>query len=90
MNTISQKTDKIVNLTIINTNARSLCLEIDSLVDCLNETDSHLAVVTETWLRDGESLEEDVEDLVQGTGLGMLYKNREACPNGVSMEDEHS
>ena len=31
-------------------------------------------MVTETWLTDGPSLEEDVQDLVLGTGLKMLYK----------------
>ena len=66
--------------TIINTNARSLCPKINSLVDCFEEIGANLGVVTETWLSDGRGLEDDVQLFVLGTGLGMLYRN---CPNNA-------
>ena len=71
-------------LAIINTNARSLCPKITSLVDCMEEMEASVGVVTETWLADGEQLERDVEDLANGAGLGFLYRNRRANANGVA------
>ena len=75
---------KNTNLTIINTNARSLCPKITSLIDCLDELEGSLAVVTETWLADGEALEADVVDLAAGAGLGMIHKNRLPNTHGVA------
>lgn len=48
-----RKLDKITKLTVINTNARSLCPKIDCLVDCMEEKDAGLAVIMETWLGGG-------------------------------------
>ena len=41
-------------------------------------------MVTETWLSDGDSMEEDVSNFVLGTGIGMIYRNREANDRGIS------
>ena len=71
-------------LSIINTNARSLCPKITSLIDCIDELEASVAVVTETWLADGEPLEKDVSDLACGAGLGMIYKNRRPNARGVA------
>ena len=46
----------MTKLSIINTNARSLAPKLGSLVDCMVETDTKLAVVTETWFREGQDL----------------------------------
>ena len=78
----SEKIDR--NFIIINTNARSLCPKISSLVDCFDELNAHVGVITETWLTDGEGLEEDVQGLAHGTGLGLIYKNRPANDRGFS------
>ena len=43
-----------------------------------------LGVVTETWLADGESLDEDIEHLVLGAGLRMIYKNRRVNTRGFA------
>ena len=43
-----------------------------------------MGVVTEPGLSDGESLEEEIEDLVLGTGLNMIYRNREVNDRGFS------
>ena len=46
--------------------------------------DAAIGVITETWLTDGESLDEDVEDLVLAADLKILYKNRKANDRGFS------
>ena len=38
------------NVTLINTNVRSLCPKINSLVECMKEVDAAFGVLTETWL----------------------------------------
>jgi len=40
-------------LTIINTNARSLCPKINSMTDYFNDLGCTFAIITETWLSDG-------------------------------------
>ena len=67
-------------MTIINTNARSLAPKIDSLIECVNELDVSVAVVTETWLKDGPELEQDLLDLEGGAGLSALTLNRDPNP----------
>ena len=39
--------------------------------------------MTETWLRDGRGLDNYVDDLALGAGLGMMYRNRGLATNGV-------
>ena len=50
----SEKDESIKSMNkqvnIINTNARSLCPKIDSLVDCFEELNGTVGIVTETWL----------------------------------------
>ena len=75
-------TDK--RLMIINTNARSLCPKVNSLIDCLGELEASVAVVTETWLSEGAGLEDDVVDFEEGTGYGMLNLCRKPGRRGVS------
>ena len=70
--------------TIINTNARSLTRKISSFIDSFKELEASIAVVTETWLADGPSLEEDVDDLLLGTGIGLLTRNRPPAASGQS------
>ena len=60
----------------MNTNARSLCPKIVSLLDYFDELKLTFATITETWLVDGESLEEDLQDLALGSGVSMLCRNR--------------
>ena len=72
------------NFTCINTNSRSLCPKINSLIDTIDELDASMAVVTETWLMDGQTLEEDKQDLLLGAGLSLICKNRPPDSRGVS------
>ena len=64
------------NINFINTNARSLCPKVHSLIDCFDELSLIFTVITETWLADGENLEEDLQDLALGAGVTMLCRNR--------------
>ena len=45
--------------------------------------DAAVGVVTETWLSDGESREEEIEALVLGTGLNMVFRNWEVNERGI-------
>lgn len=81
----ASETRKMNELTIVNTNARSLAPKIDSLVDCFEEIGVDGAVVTETWLRDGRELQENLSDLEGRAGIGSLTLNRDPHPTtGVS------
>ena len=71
-------------ISVINTNARSLCPKIESLIDCMEEMEGTVGIITETWLADGESLERDIQDLAKGAGLGMICRNRGPGVRGVS------
>ena len=70
--------------TVINTNARSLTPKLTSFIDCMGELDASIAVITETWLADGPTLAGDLDDLLQGKGIGMITKNRKPSSNGVA------
>ena len=69
--------EKFSCLSVINTNARSLCPKIDSLLDCITETESAISIVTETWMKDGKELEQLTQDLSLGAGVGMCNRNRQ-------------
>ena len=71
-------------INVINTNARSLCPKINSLIDCFEELDVTVGIVTETWLADGDSLDKDVRDLAVGAGLDMICLNRQPSERGVA------
>ena len=49
-------------------------------MQCFSELEVDIAVVTETWLRDGLALDEDLRDLELGAGLGALVLNRRPNP----------
>ena len=81
-----EKSDNMqsTKLTIINTDAISLCPKITSLMDCMDELQGTVAVVTGTWLADGEPLDADMCDLAHGAGLGLIHKNRAPNAHGVA------
>ena len=64
------------DFNILNTNARSICPKINSLLDAIGELDAAAAVVTETWLADGQTLEDDKQDLFLGSGISLIHRNR--------------
>ena len=73
-------------LTLINTNARSLRPKVKSLIDNIQELEATFAVVTETWFSEGTQLERETENLLLGSGLSMLTRNRELSETAVSAE----
>ena len=48
------------------------------------DMEAAIGVITETWLADGDSLQEDLDGLALGTGLKMLCKNRKANDMGFA------
>ena len=66
----------IYDFKLLLTNARSLSPKISSLITCFREHGLDFAMVTESWLKDGEVLDRDVIDLEWGTDLKIIYKNR--------------
>ena len=76
---------KMTEFTVINTNSRSLCPKIDSLVDCMTELEAGVAIVTETWFREGPELEALREKLMEEDNIGIITENRKAeAINGVT------
>ena len=43
-----------------------------------------LSILTETWLTDGQTLDEDLDDLREGAGLDVMVNNRDPGARGVS------
>ena len=87
---MTKRNGSYVDITFINTNARSLRPKINSLIDNIDELDAAFAVVTETWLADGKTLEEDKQDLLLGAGLTLICRNRKPdnrgqCYGGVGL-----
>ena len=58
------------------TNARSLSPKIDSLHTMFDEHNLDFAMITESWLKDGQVLNRDVIDLEFGTDKKIIYRNR--------------
>ena len=83
-NVYDDANNELERLTIINTNARSLCPKIDSMIDYFNELECTFSIITETWMSDGEHLQNDIRDLQDGAGITMLCKNRQRNHQGVS------
>ena len=76
----------------IVTNARSLAPKMRSAIENFNELDLSLAIITESWLKDGKRLEECVGDLEMGENIRMIHKNRAAKktrPNGRRRSSNH-
>ena len=63
-------------LKILLTNSRSLAPKIDSLQDYFTEHEIDIAMITESWLKDGRVLDQDVIDLEHGRDLKIIYRNR--------------
>ena len=74
----SKNIEKKNSLTLINTNARSLCPKFDSLIDCYEELQVDLGIITETWFKDGPDLDRGLSDLELGAGISSIVLNREA------------
>ena len=65
-----EEKDLGTKITVLNTNARSLCPKIESLIDCFDEMEGTVGVITETWLADGDTLRQDIETCQMGQDWG--------------------
>ena len=72
-----------MQVNVINTNARSLRPKLSSLIRCFLNLSLVLAVVTETWLPGGSTLERESENLLLGHGLRLDSLSRQPAPSGV-------
>ena len=72
------KNRKPIDLSVLLANARSLAPKIRSLIDYFSELDLHIAMITESWMKDGTKFEEDCSDLELGKSLGIIHKNRKS------------
>ena len=68
--------NKDFSYNVLLTNARSLSPKIESLHTFFEEHRLDVAMITESWLKDGSTLDRDVIDLEHGTNLKIIYKNR--------------
>lgn len=71
------------NVKFLLTNARSLAPKIKSLQTQFEEHKLDFAMITESWLKDGEILDKYVIDLEYGTNLKIIYKNRPRRTTGA-------
>ena len=69
---------------MINTNARSIRPKLNSFVDNFSELELTFSIITETWLADGDALEELTEVLLLKHGLNLYAKNRPLNNTGGS------
>ena len=51
--------------------------KIDSLIECFEELEVDVGIVTETWLRDGEALAHDLRELELRAGIAAVTLNRD-------------
>ena len=75
---------KVDSFTMITTNARSITPKIDCFIEYLQEHNTSLAFITETWLSDSPELVNDIQDLELGTGYSLICKNRPLNDRGSS------
>ena len=65
-----------INFNLLLTNARSLAPKMNSLIDYMRELDTAVAIVTESWLKPGRQLDEDIDDLTKAENLGLIHCSR--------------
>ena len=65
-------------LNFILSNARSLAPKIVSLLDYFSDLDLHFSIITESWLKPGWGLENDIVDLNFGQDIDLLHKSRQS------------
>ena len=52
----------------------------------MTETEAKIAVITETWIGEGQAEEDLVQDLSLGSGLAIITRNRHRNSRGWRME----
>ena len=67
---------KIVGLSVLLANARSLAPKIKSLIEYFEEYCLQIAIITESWLKYGDALDEAKSDLEMGENISIIHRNR--------------
>ena len=70
------------SFTAILINARSIKNKMASLNKMLNELTADLCLLTETWLKDEEGINDMIEDFTNTSPYGLLRKDRVAGKRG--------
>ena len=65
-------------LTYLVTNARSLAPKANSLATNIQELDAAFAIVSESWLKEGNRLDRHLIDLENGEDLKIIHKSRKS------------
>ena len=66
------------NVTFLVTNARSLAPKENSLATNIQELDAAFAIVSESWLKEGNRLDHHLVDLECGEDLKIIHKSRKS------------
>ena len=77
-----EKLDEMSYIKFIYTNARSLIPKLQSVYDLFEELDLSFALITETWMKTGRRTNEACDEIRNGQGLQIVYKNRDQCKTG--------
>ena len=80
---VENRSNETNGFVILNTNARSLAPKMNSFVDCFNETDCKLAIITETWFGSSSDHAQDMDDVHLSTGIAWITRNRPPVASGV-------
>ena len=70
---------------MINANARLLNNKIESLIEVFDEYDLSIALLSETWFKNGPNLHREITDLSHGENIGMIARNRCGRGGGVAI-----
>ena len=66
-------------------NARSMNNKIGSLIEAFEEFQLSVALISETWFKNGSGLDREMNDLLLSDGIGMITRNRGGRGGGVAI-----
>ena len=72
-------------MTMAVVNARSVSAKIGSLIDMFCDLDLFFACISETWLKDNDTLYSNIADLEEAHGITMITRSRRARGGGVAI-----
>ena len=78
--TCSTKSRNIFNIALVN--ARSLIPKLESLNECQKELQTDVTILTETWTRSNDQINQILQDNEDITNFSMIRKDREVGRGG--------
>ena len=87
----NRKSDrKQMSFNLLLTNARSLAPKLGSLINNMRDLDIDISIISESWLKPGTILNEEIDDLRQGEGLDLFHcsrmsRNGRAAGGGIAI-----